>query len=57
MVNKICDLALVYASSSGDDAVGASTVQELIDDGLILKPYAEPFFLTRKIDGMDRAAE
>ena len=57
MVNKICDLGLVYASSADEKVVSAATIQELIDDGLILKAYAEPFFLTKRTDGMDRAAE
>lgn len=57
MVNKICDLALVYASSAGEVAVDVSTIIELIDDGLILKPYLAPFFLTNRTDVIGRAAE
>ncbi|MCX7567511.1 AAA family ATPase [Sulfitobacter sp. F26169L] len=57
MINKICDLALVYASSAGKKAVDADTIQELMDDGLILKPYNETYFMTNRIDVIDRAAE
>ncbi len=57
MINKICDLALVYGASAGDEVVEASTIQEIIDDGLILKPFVEPLFLTDKVDGMEKAAE
>ena len=57
MINKICDLALVYASSAGKTTVDVDTIRELMDDGLILKPYSEPYFLTNKINIIDRAAE
>lgn len=57
MINKICDLALVYASSAEQTAVDRNTVQELINDGLILKPYSEPYFLTDRVEGTGRAAE
>lgn len=38
MVNKICDLALVYASVAGDMTVGPDLIDELVADGLVLKP-------------------
>ncbi|NBB81447.1 MAG: AAA family ATPase [Verrucomicrobia bacterium] len=57
MINKICDLALVYASSAEETVVDRNTVQELINDGLILKPYNEAYFLTNRIEGTGRAAE
>ncbi|ARE42512.1 General secretion pathway protein A (plasmid) [Rhodovulum sp. P5] len=50
VVNKLCDLALVYASSSGDTQVGAETIRELVRDGLILKPLEDPLVLTNPID-------
>ena len=37
MVNKICDLALVYAFSSDRQVVEAEIIDELIADGLVLK--------------------
>lgn len=57
MINKICDLALVYAWSADENVVDQNIVRELINDGLILKPYSEPHFLTEKVEGTDRAAE
>lgn len=51
VVNKLCDLALVYASSGEERQVGVTTIKELIDDGLILQPLREsplpPTHLTR----------
>ena len=37
IVNKLCDLGLVYAASAGRRQVGLSTVKELIRDGLLIK--------------------
>ena len=37
MVNKICDLGLVYAMAAGRQTVGADLVAEIIDDGLVLR--------------------
>jgi type II secretory pathway predicted ATPase ExeA len=56
VINKLCDLALVYASSGGEDKVSADTIKELIDDGLILKPFREPLLLTTRV-GVGEAAE
>ncbi|WP_299792863.1 AAA family ATPase [uncultured Marivita sp.] len=57
VINKLCDLALVYASSGGEDRVTADTIKELIDDGLILKPFREPLLLTTRVAGVGEAAE
>lgn len=57
VVNKLCDLALVYASSAGEPKVSATTIDELTRDGLILKPMKEPLFLTNRIEGPRKAAE
>lgn len=57
MINKLCDLALVYASSAGESTVEIGTIRELISDGLILKPYRETYVLTNPIDGAEEAAE
>ena len=38
LVNKICDLALVYASADDRRTVGPELIGELIADGLILRP-------------------
>lgn len=37
VVNKICDLGLVYAMAAGRQTVGADLIAELIDDGLVLR--------------------
>lgn len=57
MINKLCDLALVYASSAGEDKVGVGTIKELIQDGLILKPYRGPRLLNAPIAGAGKVAE
>lgn len=57
MVNKLCDLALVYAASGGQDQVGAATIKELIRDGLILKPFRTRLFLSDRIEQPFKAAE
>lgn len=57
VVNKLCDLALVYASSEEEEKVGVSTIKELIRDGLILKPFREPSWLTNRVHGVGKAAE
>ena len=36
MINKICDLALVYTASAGHKTVSLTVVKELISDGVIL---------------------
>ncbi|TDX21580.1 ExeA family protein [Rhodovulum visakhapatnamense] len=57
MVNKLCDLALVYASSAGTRQVGEDTIKELIQDGLILKPFRDPLLLSGAIKPFGKAAE
>lgn len=37
LINKICDLALVYAASSEREGVGIDLIQELLADGLFIK--------------------
>lgn len=57
VINKLCDLALVYASSADHDKVGLPTIRELVGDGLILKPVADPLFLTNPLQSAGKAAE
>ncbi|KPP83969.1 MAG: type II secretion system protein A [Rhodobacteraceae bacterium HLUCCA08] len=57
IINKICDLSLVYAASAGQDLVDMATIRELIEDGLILRPFKEPLFLTNRVDRPRKAAE
>ncbi|WP_298976273.1 AAA family ATPase [uncultured Roseobacter sp.] len=37
LINKLCDLALVYAASSEDSVVGINVMRELVADGLFIK--------------------
>lgn len=57
VINKLCDLALVYAASANEQSVDESTIRELINDGLILKPRSEPLWLTNRIERVGKAAE
>ncbi len=57
IVNKLCDLGLVYAASSNRGRVGLGTVRELIRDGLLIKTRSWPLFLTDRIDIPGKAAE
>lgn len=57
MVNKICDLGLVYAFVAGEKRVSISTIKELIRDGLILKPARLVLLPSNRIDDPGRAAE
>ncbi len=51
MVNKLCDLALVYGAGAGEKTVTASIIQELMSDGIFLKPQSSaPLFLTNRVD-------
>jgi len=57
MVNKICDLALVYTSSAGYKTVSVSIIKEMVSDGLILPTRPLPYYLQNPIDIPDKAAE
>ncbi|WP_299681718.1 AAA family ATPase [uncultured Roseobacter sp.] len=57
MINKLCDLALVYASAADQQKAGLGVVRELYRDGLILKPAEPPLYLTNRIDVPQKAAE
>ena len=57
MINKLCDLALVYAASADQPKVTLRTIRELFSDGLILKPADPPLILTNRIDVPEEAAE
>lgn len=50
IVNKLCDLSLVYAASAGRDKVGLGTVRELVADGLVLQTRPDPLLLTDRVD-------
>lgn len=60
VINKLCDIALVYACTSESRTVGVNTVRELIADGLFVKtePYPETYVLKNPINmSHDNAAE
>nr|WP_309502627.1 AAA family ATPase [uncultured Roseovarius sp.] len=57
VINKLCDLALVYASSGEEEQVSVATINELIGDGLILKPFRESLLLTNPRSVVGKAAE
>ena len=57
MVNKICDLALVFAATDGSNPMGADIVDELIADGLIAPHSRAPLILMHRIDKPGEAAQ
>ncbi|WP_299819510.1 AAA family ATPase [uncultured Jannaschia sp.] len=50
IINKLCDLSLVYAASAGQEEVDSDTVQELVNDGLVLKTRTGPLLLTDPLE-------
>lgn len=50
IVNKLCDLALVYAASEEQQVVDTATVEELIKDGIVKPMSPPPLFLTNRTD-------
>lgn len=57
IINKLCDLALVYATATSDHQVGLDVVREVLEDGLVLTSYEAPLFLTNRVDLPKEAAE
>ena len=57
MINKICDMALVYTASAGHKTVSITTIRELIRDGLILPTRSLPLYLKNPINFPEKAAE
>ena len=57
IVNKLCDLGLVYAASANRRQVSLATVRELIRDGLLIKTQPLPLILTDRLDSPGKAAE
>ena len=57
MVNKICDLALVYTASAGHKTVSVTTIKELVRDGVILPTRPLPLYLTNPVKLPEEAAE
>jgi len=45
LVNKYCDLALVYAAGSGKPGVGIEIIRELVADGLFVKTQPKEVYV------------
>lgn len=56
-INKLCDLGLVYAASAGKTYMGKPIIDELIRDGLIIKPAPVPLILTNRIELPQKVAK
>jgi type II secretory pathway predicted ATPase ExeA len=57
IINKICDLALVYAASADKGTVDVIVLEELISDGVILQTVPVPLFLKHRVDDLKKAAQ
>lgn len=58
IVNKICDIALVYAASDGVPVIGAGIVDEIRRDELLIGEDPDPLVLTNRIYTVsDKAAQ
>lgn len=59
MVNKLCDLALVYAASSESHVVGINVMRELVADGLFIKTRDHGVYVLENPvkDPLEKAAE
>ena len=57
VVNKLCDMSLVYAASAGKAQAGLAIVKEMIADGLNLKTVTDPLMLDSPVCLPERAVE
>lgn len=58
LVNKLCDLTMVYAAADGQKQVTPEVVEEVLDDGLFIGPEFEaPLVLTDPVEEAGEAAE
>ncbi|MEM9231970.1 MAG: AAA family ATPase [Pseudomonadota bacterium] len=57
MINKLCDLALVYTASAGHKTVSVNTIKELVNDGVILPARLPTLYLENPLDVPKKAAE
>jgi len=57
MINKLCDLSLVYGATAGLKMVELETVREVLQDGLVLTSYKAPLYLTNPIHQSEKAAQ
>lgn len=45
LINKLCDLALVYAAVASRTVVGIDLIRELVADGLFIKPHTRDVYV------------
>lgn len=57
VVNKLCDLALVYAASAKETQVDVTTILEVLGDGLVFSSSRPALLLPNPILGPGKAAE
>jgi type II secretory pathway predicted ATPase ExeA len=57
VINKLCDLSLVYAAISDCPVVTPNIVREVFKDGLILKSERNPIYLAPHIEEVKKANE
>lgn len=57
IINKLCDLALVYAMGAGHKTAGLGVIRELYEDGVILTPGPPPLYLVNPVSLSGKAAE
>ncbi|MGC8201385.1 ExeA family protein [Aliiroseovarius sp. PTFE2010] len=58
LVNKLCDLSMVYAAGADMRSVGPALVKELIEDGIFVNPKTEvPLYLDSGMNPRGAAAE
>ncbi len=57
MVNKLCDLALVYATSAKEKRIELVTIKEITQDGLVFKSPHSILVLSSPIINCGKAAE
>ena len=57
IINKLCDMSLVYAATASQKQVDAETVREVLADGLMLTTRTPPLLLTHPLDVSTKAAE
>lgn len=57
LINKLCNLSLVYAVAAEADRVDLRTVRSVMNDGLVIKSYQAPLFLVDRVDPTSKAAE
>ena len=57
IINKLCDMSLVYTASTAQDRVDCEMVNEVLQDGLMLMSDTLPLVLTDPTNSPTKAAE